>query len=198
MKFFIPCLAAIFATGVLAAPTPDASLNVSLDKRADRGQYTVSGLGSRKKAIIEAGGNSLDLAIAMLEIEDMNTAHYPYGDGKTYDAANFGLFKQNWGLLRECAHRYGFKGKTEAQWHDGAVMNSNVYADVASRWDCQNYYGYDKWFAGHRNGASGLANPYTADINTYKSAVQWIQKQIDSNEKYKYDDTRFWVSVVAI
>lgn len=52
----------------------------------------------------------------------MNTAHYPYGDGKTYDAANFGLFKQNWGLLRECAHRYGFKGKSEDQWNDGAVM----------------------------------------------------------------------------
>lgn len=68
MKFFIPCIAAIFATGVLAAPTPDASLNVPLDKRDDRGQYTVSGLGSRKKAIIDAGGNSLDLAIAMLEM----------------------------------------------------------------------------------------------------------------------------------
>lgn len=44
--------------------------------------------------------------------------------------------------------------------------SSNVYADVASRWDCQNHYGYDKWFAGHRNGASGLANPYTQDIQS--------------------------------
>ncbi|KAF7588695.1 hypothetical protein BBP40_005294, partial [Aspergillus hancockii] len=61
-----------------------------------------------------------------------------------------------------------------------------------------NYYGYDKWFAGHRNGASGLANPNTPDITNYKHAVQWIQKQIDSNKKYKTDDTRFWVNVVAI
>lgn len=93
-----------------------------------------------------------------------------------------------------------------------------MHADVASRWDCQNHYGYDKWFAGHRNGASGLANPYTQDIQSkfpniysvhncdsdadpfadYKSAVQWIQQQIDSKESYKTDDTRFWVSVVAI
>lgn len=44
---------------------------------------------------------------------------------------------------------------------------------------------------------------YNCDSNAdhftdYKSAVQWIQKQIDSNESYKTDDTRFWVSVVAI
>lgn len=32
----------------------------------------------------------------------------------------------------------------------------------------------------------------------YKSAVQWIQQQIDNNESYKWDDTRFWVDVVAI
>jgi hypothetical protein len=73
-----------------------------------------------------------------------------------------------------------------------------MYADVASRWDCQGYYGYDRWFAGHRNGASGLANPNTPDINNYKSAVQWIESQINSNWAYRTDDTRFWVDVVAI
>lgn len=89
-------------------------------------------------------------------------------------------------------------------------------ADIASRWDCQRYYGYDKWFAGHRNGASGLANPYTQDILSkfskiwlqwdsdvdpfpdYKASVEWIQQQIDSNPAYKSDDTRFYVEVVAI
>lgn len=79
-----------------------------------------------------------------------------------------------------------------------AVTSSDINADVASRWDCQNYYGSDKWFAGHRNGASGLSNPYTTDISNYKTAVQWIQSQIDSNSKYKTDDTRFWVNVPAI
>jgi hypothetical protein len=69
---------------------------------------------------------------------------------------------------------------------------------VASRWDCQEYYGYDKWMAGHRNGATGLQNLYTQDIQNYKNAIQWIQQQIDSNSKYKWDDTRFWVNVPAI
>ncbi|KAJ0419876.1 hypothetical protein BJY00DRAFT_313580 [Aspergillus carlsbadensis] len=191
MKAFQILLSSVLALGALAAPHDE------LAKRDDRGSYTVSGLGSRKQAILNAGGNTLDLAIAMLETETMTT-DYVYGDAKTYDAANFGLFKQNWGMLRVCATRYGFAGQTEAEWNNGAVLNSNIYADVASRWDCQEYYGVDTWFAGHRNGASGLSNPNTDDINKYKTAVYWIQAQIDSNSVYQSDDTRFWVDVEAI
>lgn len=44
----------------------------------DRGSYTVSGLGSRKQAILNAGGNTLDIAIAMLETERLST-DYAYG-----------------------------------------------------------------------------------------------------------------------
>lgn len=100
-----------------------------------------------------------------------------------------------------------------------SAYSSNVYADVASRWDCQEYYGYDKWFGGHRDGATGLADPYTQDITSelpvdspimvskahklignidYKNAVEWIQEQIESNDQYQTDDTRFWVDVPAI
>ncbi|KAJ8109982.1 hypothetical protein OPT61_g7055 [Boeremia exigua] len=170
---------------------------VRLETRADRGSYTVNGLGARKQAVLNAGGNTLDIAIAMLETDNMGT-DYVYGDAKTNDSANFGIFKQNWGMLRVCASRAGFQGQSQANWHNGARLNSDLYADVAARWDCQNYYGYDRWFAGHRNGASGLANPNTADINNYKSAVQWIQQQIDSNSQYKTDNTRFWVDVTPI
>ncbi|EEU33800.1 uncharacterized protein NECHADRAFT_89135 [Fusarium vanettenii 77-13-4] len=172
------------AAAVLAAP-------------GDRGRYTVSGLGARKQAILNAGGNTLDIAIAMLEDENMQT-NYKYGDGKTDDAANFGLFKVNWGMLRVCASRAGFVGQTKDQWNNGAKLNSDIYADVASRWDCQNYYGYNMWFAGHRNGATGLSNPNTEDIKFYRESVEWIQSQIDSDTKYKSDDTRFWVDVTPI
>ncbi|KAI1290487.1 hypothetical protein F5Y03DRAFT_401260 [Xylaria venustula] len=168
-----------------------------LDRRQDRGSYTVAGLGARKQAILNAGGNTLDLAIAMLETETM-TADYAYGDNKQDDSANFGVFKQNWGMLRVCASRAGFAGQSTADWNNGAKLNSDIYPDVASRWDCQNYYGYDAWFGGQRDGASGLANPYTNDITTYKNAVEWIQSQIDGNPIYKTDDTRFWVDVTAI
>ncbi|PCG93937.1 Hypothetical protein PENO1_081010 [Penicillium occitanis (nom. inval.)] len=195
MKSLLTLLPVVFLTA-LGSPIAE-----DLSKRADRGSETVSGIGAHKQAILNAGGNTLDLAIAMLEIKTMSTADYPYGDGKTYDSANFGLFKQNWGMLRVCASRYGFQGQSENDWNNGAELNSNVYADVASRWDCQEYYGYDKWFGGHRDGATGLANPYTQDITKnkdYKNAVEWIQQQIDSNDQYKTDDTRFWVYIPPI
>ncbi|KAK6512652.1 hypothetical protein TWF481_001533 [Arthrobotrys musiformis] len=185
------------STVSMAAPVGDIEDGSKLEIRADRGSYTVSGLGSRKQAILGAGGNTLDIAIAMLETERMET-NYAYGDNKSYDAANFGLFKQNWGMLRVCGRRGGFIGQSESQWNNGARLNWDIYADVAARWDCQEYYGYDKWMAGHRNGATGLNNPWTQDINNYKSAIQWIQSQIDSDSKYKWDDTRFWVNVPAI
>jgi hypothetical protein len=54
-------VSSVLTLGALAAPTTD------MTKRADRGSYTVSGLGQRKQAILNAGGNTLDLAIAMLE-----------------------------------------------------------------------------------------------------------------------------------
>lgn len=51
---------------------------VALAAPGDRGQYTVPGLGARKQAITNAGGTTLDLAIAMLETETMTT-DYAYG-----------------------------------------------------------------------------------------------------------------------
>lgn len=44
----------------------------------DRGSQTVPGLGARKQAVIGAGGNTRDMAIAMLETDTM-TADYTYG-----------------------------------------------------------------------------------------------------------------------
>ena len=113
MKFSIFSLIAI--TGLTAASP------VALEARADRGSYTVSGLGARKQAVLNAGGNTLDLAIAMLETDGMTT-NYVYGDGKTLDSANFGIFKVNWGMLRVCADRAGFKGQSEANWNNGAKL----------------------------------------------------------------------------
>lgn len=92
---------------------------VRLDTRADGYSYTVSGLGIRKQAILNAGGTTLDLAIAMLETDHMDT-NYVYGDGKTLDSGNFGVFKQNWGMLRECASV--FKGQSTADWNNGAML----------------------------------------------------------------------------
>jgi hypothetical protein len=71
---------ALLIAPILALPTTSIDTR-SLLKR-DSGSYTVSGLGARKQAVISAGGNVFDIAIAMLETENMKT-DYTYGDGKT-------------------------------------------------------------------------------------------------------------------
>ncbi|EAW20340.1 uncharacterized protein NFIA_099760 [Aspergillus fischeri NRRL 181] len=68
-----------------------------------RGSYTVSSLGARKQGILQSGGNTIDLAISMLEIENMNTHSYLSVDGKTYDSPDFGVLKQDWVVSRVCA-----------------------------------------------------------------------------------------------
>ena len=200
------------ASGTPAAPNPTASPSTptaptlaassvtptpttACPARTSCGSYPVSGLGSRKQEILNAGGTTLDIAIAMLESRNMGT-DYAYGDSKANDAANFGIFKQNWGMLRTtCPY---FQRQSQGQWNNGAVLNNNLNADIACRQQSQAYYGLDRWFAGHRYGARGLDNPNTADIRAYRDAVYWIKGQIDSNPANLSNDIRFWVRVPAI
>lgn len=61
-------LSIIASATMLIAPVFDLPA-INADSRAlfgrDSGSYTVSGLGARKQAIIGAGGNVFDIAIAM-------------------------------------------------------------------------------------------------------------------------------------
>ncbi|MEO3853819.1 carbohydrate-binding domain-containing protein [Acrocarpospora sp. B8E8] len=159
------------------------------------GSYSVSGLGNRKRQVTSAGGNVLDLAVAMLETENMQT-NYPYGDNKSGDAANFGIFKQNWLMLRTACSQ--FRGQATSSYNNGAALNSNLSADVSCLHQSQSYYGINTWFAGHRNGATGLSNPNTADINAYRTAINWIRDRLNSSSANLTNDTRFWVNVPAI
>ncbi|KAJ6143111.1 hypothetical protein N7471_002564 [Penicillium samsonianum] len=191
-------LLSLFASLALVSAvvsSPAAGLNSNVARADDRGSYIVPGLGDRKKDILNAGGNTRDMAIAMLETNKMAT-DYTYGDGKTGDGTNFGVFKQNWYILRHSASE--FLGNTVDEVKDGAILNSDLSKDIKARHEGEKHYGYETWFSGHRNGESGINNPGTADINAYISGVAWIQKQIESDDKYQSDDTRFWVDVVAI
>ncbi|RCI00777.1 hypothetical protein CU097_015794 [Rhizopus azygosporus] len=171
------------------------TLSLAAAATTDRGSYIVPNLGKRKQEILSSGGEVLDLAIAMLESDHMIT-DYAYGDNKSGDAANFGIFKQNWFMLRTSTSQ--FKGQPASDSNDGAVLNKDLKADIKARHESQKFYGTEKWFGGHRNGESGLNNSDTADINTYKSGVYWIQDQLSSDPKYLKDDTRFWVDVTPI
>ncbi|KAE8157115.1 hypothetical protein BDV40DRAFT_309023 [Aspergillus tamarii] len=194
MKFqaFIAVTLALLQTGFSSALPEGASVAARDDKR---GSEQIAGLGSRKQQVTGAGGTTMDLAIAMLETKNMGT-DYTYGDGKTGDATNFGIFKQNWYMLRHSASE--FLGQSVGDVKNGAILNSDLGKDIKARHDGEAKFGFDVWFAGHRNGESGVQNPNTDDIKRYRDAVQWIKSQIESNKKYESDDTRFWVDVTAI
>ncbi|KAI8330071.1 hypothetical protein BC941DRAFT_456933 [Chlamydoabsidia padenii] len=169
--------------------------NVLTTVMGDQGNSTQPGLGLRKQAVLNNGGGTLELAIAMLETNTMTT-NYTYGDGKTGDAANFGIFKQGWFMIRSSTEE--FKQYNATDYKKGTILNTNLKEDIKIRQESEKFYGIDKWFGGHRNGETGLNNPDTQDIANYKNAVFWIQKQIESDHKYLSDDTRFWVDVVPI
>ncbi|KAJ5441408.1 hypothetical protein N7491_003814 [Penicillium cf. griseofulvum] len=177
---------------VLSSP---ANYNKIVARADKRGNETIVGLGVRKQEVVGAGGNTRDLAIAMLETKTMTT-DYTYGDGKSGDATNFGIFKQNWFILRHSASE--FLEQTVADVDNGAILNSDLGKDIQARHEGEEHYGFETWFSGHRNGESGINNPGTEDIKGYIDAIAWIQQQIESDEKYQSDDTRFWVDVQAI
>lgn len=66
------------------------------------------------------------------------------GSTSTFDGTNRGLFLD--------------------QYNNAAELNSNLSLDIAERHESQNHYGETAWFAGHRNGQTGLSNPNTQDI----------------------------------
>lgn len=59
-------LLASLAQLCLSAAMPQSQADV-VARADDKGHYTVSGLGDRKQAVLNEGGNTLDIAIAMLE-----------------------------------------------------------------------------------------------------------------------------------
>ncbi len=155
------------------------------------GCYLVSGLGANKQAYKNAGANRSFLASAMMETERMDT-NYAYGDNKSGDAFNAGAAKQNWGMMRQCRPAWRSYGSND--YAVSAAMNSNRSLDVQVYNECRSYYG-DQWFAGHRNGSSGLSNPYTQDINNFRAGYNWTYNQLSGHE---CDDVRFWVNIPAI
>jgi hypothetical protein len=177
----------------LAAPAASA---LTCPSGMSCGSYSISGLGARKQQVLQAGASVLDLAVAMLETDTMEASSYPYGDSKTGDSANFGIFKQNWYMLRTSCGQ--FEGQTASEYNDGAVLNSNLSEDVSCINQSQSHYGISQWFAGQRDGQSGLSDPGQSVITEYETAVYWIEAQLNSSSANLSNNTRFWVDVPAI
>lgn len=191
------CIVFPFISTVFLWPPPPARTSAdNCPTGMSCGSYTISGLGARKQQILKSGANTLDLAIAMLETDTMQPRFYPYGDGKTGDASNFGIFKQNWYMLRSTCT--GFKNLQPSDYNTGAILNNSLTIDINCLIQSQRFYGLDIWFAGERNGQTGINNPNTSDIARYKTAVSWIQSQLMANAANLSNNTRFWVAVPSI
>lgn len=72
------CLSLFGALALIPAVISSPTTGSKLSARDDRGTEIVSGLGARKQEVTGAGGNTRDLAIAMLETNTMTT-DYTYG-----------------------------------------------------------------------------------------------------------------------
>ncbi|KAH7316890.1 hypothetical protein B0I35DRAFT_512737 [Stachybotrys elegans] len=95
----------------------------AIEPRHNRESYTLLGLSNGKRAILNDSGHTLEIAIAMLESKRMPRV---YGS------------------------RAGFAGQSQIEWNNGVKLNSGIYADMASRWDYQNYYGYNVYHDLHK------------------------------------------------
>ena len=206
---------------VISPSNPDGYRGSASFPAAGTGPTAYPGLGARKAALAAAGGNDRDLAVAMLETERMLT-DYPFGDAKTKDAANFGIFKQNWYFIRTSGAMPALPGPTlpgqgplgldEADWLRGADLNADLALDVSVVHASQAKLGLDQWFAAHRWGASGQAaflaaaggspdsrqRALIADIANYRGAVEWILGQIGAHPVLRTNDTKMWVDVPAV
>lgn len=86
----------------------------------------------------------------------MDANSYPYGDNKAGDSANFGIFKQNWAMIRMARPEWNHLRAND--YNTGAALNRDVCLDVSTLHKSQQRLGMDRWFAEHRAGASAKAS----------------------------------------
>ncbi len=182
---------------------------------------TFPGLGARKRVLTSAGGNLLDMAVAMLETDKM-LPDYTFGDDKQEDAACFGIFKQNWHYIRTSGampqdpgrprHGRSLPGLDLVDWDRGELLNLDPGLDVKVLHASQAQLGLNGWFAAHRQGETGLEAFRAAargsttaakrgtlsDIATYQNAVEWIRDQLTRDPALQTDDRKVFVQVPAV
>lgn len=171
--------------------------------RAECGCFIIPGLGARKaevlNAAVAAGIDPLSfLASGSFESETYNT-DYPFGDvfpdgrAKTGGAANFGITKMNWTMIRQCHPAY--RGLNDGDYLRGAEINDDLALEATIYGECRAFFG-DRWLAGHRNGVAGLNNPNTADVRLFVGVYEWLGEVYDAG--HLTDDTRWYTNVPAI
>jgi hypothetical protein len=120
-----------------------------------------------KQVLKDLGATDEELAIASLETRvgaDFNTSRYPKYDAKLDDAANFGIFKQNWIAIRHTAE-FNERGNralgqstkySEVQYTVADDLDSDLNRDFRVLRQSRQIFG-DKWWSIHRGGAMRIA-----------------------------------------
>ncbi len=78
-----------------------------------------------------------------------------------------------------------------------STLNSDLSADARTYNACFAHYGLRRFMAGHRNGATGLMNPNTRDIDAFIAGFQWTVANLQTADNMS-NDVRFWVQLQAI
>lgn len=135
---------------------------------------------SRKATLFSLGANVTDLAISIQETSCNFSAAYPYGDDypgpdgkddgtpKTGDAANFGLFKNNWKQIRTYCTQ--FQNQSAAQWNNGAALNMDDKAAITCQHQQMDALGGVFWAAQRGCDNGGQYEENIQSIETYLNA----------------------------
>jgi hypothetical protein len=151
-------------------------------------------------------GGTIALAIAMQETADL-LCNYPFGDGKDGDAANFGIYKMNWGMISRCASTpRGLPDDVGRQINDDPGLATKILLDAMRLWSTNppepNHPIADNFWAGHRWGASGLQNLSPPadwdDIQDYYLAIHVIKAKCDGNDSVWDTTLRYGLDVDPI
>ncbi|KAL8897188.1 MAG: hypothetical protein Q9207_007337 [Kuettlingeria erythrocarpa] len=148
-----------FALSALAMPTNLQALTPTLLPRGAEGEpFTCpdpSGTAAAKKALLNAGAQTVDIAIAMLENGCAFHAAFSAGNNKKDDSAELGVYRNNWHMIR--THCDGFKGAGPGEWYS---RGQEIHNDVALATRCQrqlwDQLGPQQYFSLQRG---GLGNP---------------------------------------
>ncbi|KAL9001095.1 MAG: hypothetical protein Q9188_005520 [Gyalolechia gomerana] len=203
MPFRLSLAVAVLASlslSVLAMPTNLVANTASLQRRGAEGEPFIcpdpSSTAAAKEALLKAGAQSVgrctfekpptsllpmaefhlacaDIAIAMLENGCAFTADFSAGNNKVNDAAELGVYRNNWHMLRMyCDH---FKNTTAADW---LKVGSQVHNDVGIATKCQRQLwdtlGETKFFGLQRGGVGnpGAGSEYGEYVKKYDDFCQ--------------------------
>ncbi|KAL9012414.1 MAG: hypothetical protein Q9173_002820 [Seirophora scorigena] len=130
----LAAVVASFGLSALAMPTSPHAIATNLLPRGAEGEPYMcpdpTGTAAAKQKLLAAGATSIDMAIAMLENGCAFTAAYPAGNGKDPDAAELGVYRNNWHMLRTYCDL--FAGAGVGDWFSLGQQVQQVIPDSSS------------------------------------------------------------------